>query len=213
MKIFIDESVKDSNTYFFGAVLIDDFNIDEYRIKIKESRENLLHNPFFAKFLNIKSLYKSFHYTQDHREIKNIFLELLSIFSFEAIIYIYHDIDENEKVKKRIDFLKNINKFLNFRIKEKCYYIWEYDESLRMKWPDNIDIIEKKKEEEELISICDYVLGVFRKIYIVYLCGTGKYGISELRDYCKIETKIIFIKDSGNKKPYTRRNPLSIYHQ
>ena len=210
MKVFIDESVlKEKRDYAYCAVTIEDENMESYRRIINDKRKELLSDPFFDQYYNIENLKKSFHYTQDHRELKNSFINLLNSMSFEIIIHIYYDINLRNRSLSRVLYLKKLNTFLQQKYcVDYIDYVWEKDDGLTILWPDDINIQEKTKEDEQLLSIADYSLGIFRKVYLSDYEQSSRNTC--LRDYGFIENKLRFIKDEKIKKPFTRRNPYVV---
>jgi len=129
--------------------------------------------------------------------------------TFECYFYVVHDIKQDNMISSRIEYINYTDRFLQQRFHERIEYIWEKDESLgRINWPLQIKLQEQYKQDEELLSISDYSLGMFRKVYIKEWDITGK--TAALRDYDSISNKVRFIKDSHIKKPYTRRNPFVV---
>lgn len=208
MNVFIDESLlPDSTTYMYCAIAIADKRLVGYRSTITSTREDIVKDPLYAQFMDTKTLNKkkSFHYTEDHREIKNRMFALLTQMAYEAFLHIYYNVNKSDIKESRIKYIKSLNLFLSKKYREPLYFVWEKDESLhKINWPQDIFIDEKYKGEEELLSISDYVLGTFRKIYLKEYNDTPKTTC--IRDYEFIKNKIRFIKDSRIKKPYTRRN-------
>ena len=183
--------------------------MESYRRIINDKRKELLSDPFFDQYYNIENLKKSFHYTQDHREVKNSFINLLNSMSFEIIIHIYYDINLRNRSLSRVLYLKKLNTFLQQKYcVDYIDYVWEKDDGLTILWPDDINIQEKTKEDEQLLSIADYSLGIFRKVYLSDYEQSSRNTC--LRDYGFIENKLRFIKDEKIKKPFTRRNPYVV---
>ena len=208
MIIYIDEThLSDVNDYAFCAVAIEDQFVNEYTDLIEKKRTELLSNPYFDQFYNIKNLKKSFHFTQDHREVKNAFIPLMNCIIFESFIHIYYNRTISDQQETRTKYLQTLNTFLSQRYKkEKISYIWEKDDGLKIKWPESVTIVEKKKKEEPLLAVADYTLGIFRRAYIK---DDSQDSIKTImRDYANIDNKIRFIKDEKIKKPFTSTNPL-----
>ena len=200
MKIFLDESFSDRDEMLIIGTAINDSLCNKYCEEIHELRLNILHDPVVYQYLNCDSLEKSFHYTQDHRETKNKFIEYLSLAIYECFIYI-NLIDAShtiEQVKRKTTL--SLDRLLKYRYgkSEKLQYYWEIDR--KVEWPSYIDVHECHKEQEELLSISDYILGIFRKIYL------KEKEIGLIRDYARIQVKIRSIKDYKHKKPYDRKN-------
>lgn len=205
--VYIDESSFNKTSYIYGAIAVDDENVSNYRNQISTLRYDLLNDPLYRQFINQEHLVKSFHYTQDHRDVKNRFQQLLSQLSFESFLYVTHDVTNELMKESRITYLKFLNDFLSQRYHDSIRYIGEKDESLgSINWPKDIVIDEKYKQDDDILSISDYVIGIFRKLYAHEYKETEKAGC--VRDYEYIRNKIRFIKDTKIKKPYTRRNPL-----
>jgi len=127
MIIFIDEThLLNDNDYAFCAVAIEDQLVIEYTDLIENKRTELLSNPFFDQFFRIKNLKKSFHFTQDHREVKNAFILLMNCIIFESFIHTYYNRTISDQQETRTKYLQTLNIFLSQRYKkEKVSYVWK----------------------------------------------------------------------------------------
>lgn len=205
--VYIDESSYNKTSYIYGAIAVAEENVSNYKNQISALRYDLLNDPLYRQFINQEHLVKSFHYTQDHRDVKNRFQQLLSQLSFESFLFVTHSITNELMKESRIAYLIFLNDFLSQRYHDRISYIWEKDESLGLiDWPKDIIIEEKYKQDDDILSISDYVIGIFRKLYAKEYKETEKAGC--VRDYEYIRNKIRFVKDTMINKPFTRRNPL-----
>lgn len=213
--VYIDETKTSDNTQAFCAIAINEKNIAEYREKIESKRIDLLDDPLndypFTSKHNQKALKKSFHMTENHPDTRLEIWNILRYFSYEAFIYIYHDINDIQKIRNR--YLKELYSFLQQRYKNaKINFIWEKDESQTFTYPTYIPIIEKIKKEEPLLCIPDHVLFVFWRGYYQDYTKKNEYQkISDKKYYEMFKDKLRYIKNDNVKKPYTHKNPLELW--
>lgn len=210
---YIDEaSIKEkTDKEVFCAVVIEDKYLDEYRDKITSLRQDILDDPLYSSPFcgnnNQKALKKAFHMTEISPETRERFLELIRYFSFEVLIYIYDNTDEEDV--RRCKYLKTLYKRLRQRYEEtEINIIWEND-SKKIHFPSDIPIKRIDKGGDALLEIADCIAWIFcRKYYGNYIYKEDFEKNRDKRYYAMFEDKIRFIKDDMIKKPFTKNNPL-----
>lgn len=233
---FIDESgsgFSSEGIAILCCVVID--NPEEARSKIRELKENILHDSRFEKILNELPSY-GFHHTNDHIEIKNKFVELLKILTFQAYICFDPSVTRlpfNETYDRLfgrliIDRLRDDKtKDINICFEQHNNDSKRHQEALAALIASKVDEIAKsdrrpfrgsyivrhagKGTEETCLSIADYICGIFANYYEYLAKGkkADKEDLSE-RVFEDVRNKIRCSHDIKNRKFYSRRNPLQL---
>ncbi len=226
MHFFIDESGFDdeSNILLVGLVIID--NPDITRDSINALKEDILHDPFLGEIPTIGELKSiGFHYSGDHFEVKNKFIDLISCLIFLSYICF---VPKNELNKSDFKSLYKdlIRKILFDRIRDfkdtKLHICFEHNYLKKQIMSDIIsniidDINKKDKniitltptitysgKEEACLSLVDYVCGIFRAHYE----NIGKKDNVERRNFDRVRKKIRVIHNLFTDVFYTRHNPF-----
>jgi len=225
---FIDESGvdKESKIFVVGLVILDDPQI--IRNRIEELRADILHDPILVTIPSVtESLNRiGFHYSEDCLEVKRLFIDFLSMQTFQAYIsFVDKDTLNNHQHNLKDLHKRLIQKVLFDRIidhKNKKIYICiekPFKETILITELINNAVSEIKKrtkvditppvikylgKEESCLSLADYVCGVFKHHYLK-LKDINNF---EKRDFKKIEGKIRVIHDYMNDIFYTRNNPF-----
>jgi hypothetical protein len=225
MYFFIDESGLDdkSKILVIGLVILD--NPAVIRTKIELLKDDILHDPILRTIPNIKNKLKKegFHYCEDHVEVKNQFIEHISSLSFQA----YMCFAEKNNVKKseyKELYKKLFGRLLFDRIRanrhENIHIVFErtiekeknivilingvvddINKSHRKKVSSS-PIITCSGKEEPVLSIADYVCGIFKDHYENPL----KSGNIERRNFDKIRGRVRVIHNFLTDEFYTRKN-------
>lgn len=225
---FIDESGEGLHTKGFAAICaIVITNPEEVSSQISSLREDILHDLRFQGILGRLST-DGFHYTSDHREIKNVFIPFLRTLTFQAYICFDPNISNNISMNTIYDRL--LGKLLKDRLREHktdeiviCFEqhgrperrlkeigdlvntkIEEINLSDKKPFRGNVKVIYGTKEDV-CLSIADYICGVFK----AYFEKGSESETPQKRDFEDLRMKIRCIHDILNNKFYDRRNPFS----
>lgn len=228
---FIDESgsgFSSEGIAILCCVVIDD--PEEARSKITDLRGNILHDPRFERILGDFPR-SGFHFTSDHIEIKNKFIELLKILSFQAYICFdpwvscrsFNETYDRLLGRLIIDRLRdhkmheinicfeqhndNAKRILIIKdiIKSK---IDQIDQSERRAFEGSYFVMSSGKDEP-CLSMADYICGIFGAHFNELDEGkeAGKESLYE-RNFEDVRNKIRCIHNIKNNIFYSRRNPF-----
>lgn len=228
---FIDESgsgFSSEGIAILCYVVID--NPEEARSKITELRENILHDPRLERILGNFPI-GGFHYTIDHFEIKNKFIELLKILTFQAYICFdpwvscrsFNETYDRLFGRLIIDRLRdhkmneinicfeqhNDNAERNMTLKAIIESkIVQIDRSERRVFEGSYFVMSATKDEP-CLSITDYICGIFGAHFkdLDNKKETGMESLSE-RNFEDVRNKIRCIHDIKNNIFYSRWNPF-----
>lgn len=226
MYFFIDESGFDEKSIIFlvGLVILD--KPDIVINKITKLKEDILHDPILVKIRTVKQLKsRGFHYCEDHFEVRNKLIDLMSTLTFQAYIcfveknklkdrerqetyrqlirkLLYDRVRGNMEVKIHICLEKTIEKEQNIVeiIKDVVKDIIKRGKKPISHFPE----VTFSGKEEACLSVVDYVCGIFRSHYE----NLYKEDNFERRNFDRIRWKIRVIHNLLSDEFYTRRNPF-----
>jgi len=225
---FIDESGSGFSTEGRASlccVILTDF--DEISAKIASLKDDILHDPRLAGILG-KFATTGFHFSSDHREIRNAFIGLLRTLAFQAYICFDLNVSSEEDFNSTYDRLFKtllIDRLRDHKTEDItiCFeqhgnqrkrlrkirdivdqLTKEIDTSDRRPFRGTCEVISGSKTDL-CLSIADYICGIFHAYYMKQCPGEK---ILEARDFEDLRSKIRCIHDITNKRFYDRRNPF-----
>lgn len=222
---FIDESGNDDSSNFFAlvAVVLDDYQ--KLSKCIKDEEEKIKNSIYFCDRFDS---FKNFHACDDNLDIKSRLIESIRPFNYRAYFIIIDKNKSDFKNKQKFIYntaIKYLFKNILIKNREKDNYIY-FEECSIMKLNDYEKIIEelsskinkkysinsiihidiKKKTEESLLAIADYMLYILQKIYKVD--SPQDHVIKQYNNI--VLDKIGMIHDLCDKKFYNRKRPFKI---
>ena len=232
--IFIDESGTDSSSENLVLAIVLTENPIEIRVSIASLLDRIRRDP---EIQNIKSVKESglatFHYSEDHHEVRQQFISLLPALDFDAYVSFLSK-DECEGDEKLTHILNLLQVLVYPRLQEKHYkhinIIYEqFDEGAAATKREIESRIRKSQrrvfsetgksvqdlnlsfsdKDELCLSVPDYVAGITRDFLSTKDAHKQEEDYLEKRHYLRIAGKIRLINDYKNKKFYSRKNPLT----
>ncbi|PJZ23948.1 hypothetical protein CH352_00825 [Leptospira hartskeerlii] len=223
---FIDESFERIKSKGIGikllcATIIDSNYVNDYSSLITGNIQDILHNPYLKR-LNIKSLKsKGFHFCNDHREIKNIYIEIIEQLNFDCFITFAYGEFILEKDKQYEILFYYLMKIILYKYNIEDVIIesgGDIDEKIateiirKITQPKSFQVknkhltnIKMDTKLNPLLSVSDYMLGILREL-ITY----GANNNVQCRDYLRIINKLRWVYDLTNKEFYDRSNLFPI---
>lgn len=225
---FIDECGEGIHTKGFAALCVVVIrNPDAVCSEIKVLREDILHNLRLKEILGRLST-EGFHYTSDHREIKNVFIQFLKTLTFHAYICFEPDASENDFKNTTYDRLLEkiiIDRLRNHRDEEIIICFEQHDKPQKRQMEieklvnlkiEEINISERPfrgtcnvtygTKKDDSLAIADYICGIF-KAYFEKGMGKEQEPI-EKRDFDDLRMKIRCIHNIATNEFYDRRKPF-----
>jgi len=236
--IYVDESGTDTNSDVFLLAVVITEQPESIREKIGQSLEKVKRDPEQKRFIGVKEA-KSFHYTEDHFEIRNYLTEyILPGLEFDAYVSF---IRKNE-VSSAGDLPDLIAKALKVlvlsRIQTNHYreinFVYEDpgNASLRTLIKQTVEEIKNQVEKEKggkkikvkiifedknepCLAVPDYIAGVVRGYLQAeniehFLKDDEQIPATLKRRYERIVGKIRLLNDYTRKKLYTRQTSMFI---
>lgn len=230
MYFFIDESgFGRDGISLLSCVATDDPG--SLRTNIQKLKEDILHDPRLAGILGNFSA-DGFHYADNHYEIRNRFIELLSRLTFEAYICF---IESGEGVHRNELYDRMFGRLLYERLRgnrdKPLTVCFEQHDSRQKKRLNELKQIVFRiygsvnqfqhmsdvsapqvitaGKDEQCLSIADYTCSIFKKYY-EKMCLGKKKGEEPLekRNFDDLRGKIRLIHDLNIDVFYSRRNPF-----
>lgn len=225
---FIDESGEGLHAKGFAAlcaVVVTD--PEEVGLQIAALKDNILHDLRYEGILG-RFPKEGFHYTSDHREIKNAFISFLRTLTFQA--YICFDPNVTKDSAKNLVYDRLLGKLLKDRLRDYkteeitiCFEqhdkperrlaeikdlvnakLKEIDGSDRKSFSGTVKIRYGAKKGDLCLSVADYICGVFKG----YVENKNESETPQKRDFEDLRLKIRCIHNIANDEFYDRRNPF-----
>lgn len=227
---FIDESGEGFHAKGFAALCaVVITNPIQIGLEINTLREKILHDLRFKEILD-KFPTEGFHYTSNHREIKNVFIPFLRSLTFQAYICFNPNVTGDNP--KNITYDKLLKKLLRNRLRdhktEEITICFEQHDKPEGRVADILDIVSEEinkinvsdksafsgtykvisgSKKDMCLSIADYICGVFKACF-EEKTGGEKESVQR-RDFEDLRMKIRCIHNIAIDKFYDRRNPFS----
>ena len=228
--LFIDESgFNESSLSMLSCVITD--APESLRHEINGLKEDVVHNQRYSRILG-NFTENGFHHTENHHEIRAVFLELLSRLTFEAYICFVDDKETDNKGNALYDNIfrrliydrladyrghpitvcfEQRDSKVNRRLNELRTIVLDIDSQNKDFFDvrgGHVPVVFSAGKDEPCLAIADYVCGVFSAYYNKLNSGEVIKEPYEERNFDDLRGKIRLIHDHKNQKFYSRRNPF-----
>jgi len=231
--IFIDESGTDNKSPILVVMAILTEDPKSLRSKIATLIDEVKRDPELGNIDSVKKGFSTFHYAEDHFEIKNKFIDILPELNFDAFASFVRKDELVDRGDKLFLILSLLRILIYPRLQEKHYkdihIIYEkFDEGSIASEAEIVTLIQSQQKRvrnqtnkvieninvtfadksELILSIPDYMAGIVRT-YLETKDTTVNNKDTFKRLYLRVAGKIRLLNDYARKKFYSRKDHLN----